>query len=245
MQFIFTKMNTADSSSALEDFVSLMNTHAVPKYFSRVELEDGLSDSNGNYALIKFYVNDALAMEFTESRKTNTASAVRFVLENTDETIRVTTGMNMGCGTLITDNAIVFYPSAIFNATTVAYAVPLILCKTTTDQTMAISFYDPQNSCFSARTQGKTWSDVAYLYQHVFGERRILQDRCPWPSGPDKNVDDIVVATSIPTNHGFVAKDVYHTLNRSGYTIDYPFLFTQNGESYCGIAYNTYVIKTT
>ena len=244
MQFIFTKMNTADSSSALEDFVSLMNTHAVPKYFSRVELEDGLSDSNGNYALIKFYVNDTLAMEFTE-RKATVTGAVRFVLENVDETIRVTAGVNMGCGTLITDNAIVFYPAASFNQTTVTYAFPLIICKTTTDQTMAISFIDPQNLAFTARTQGLVSTAYAGLTQHVFGERRILQDRCPWPSGPDKNVDDIVVATSIPTNHGFVAKDVYHTLNRSGYTIDYPFLFTQNGESYCGIAYNTYVIKTT
>lgn len=244
MQFIFTRMNEMDSSSALEDFVSLMNTHAVPKYFSRVELEDGLSDASGNYALIKFYADDALAMEFTE-RKTNTSGAVRFVLENVDETIRVLNGSNMGCGTLITDNAIVFYPATSFYTTTVAYALPLIICKTTTDQTMAISFSNATELAIIARSQGLSMPSDACLTQHVFGARRILQDRCPWPAGPAKNVDDIVVATSLPTNHGFVAKDVYHTLNRSGHTIDYPFLFTQNGESYCGIAYNTYVIKTT
>lgn len=240
MQMINTGINGADSAK-LTEFVALLNEVAVPEYFSKIELEDNLTDSSGGYALVKFYVDNALFLELREN-KNNIAGTVRIILPNTEYAI--TGNVNwLGTGLLVTDRAIAFFYGTI-GAGTIGYRCPFIVCKTTDDKTMCM--YYGSSSFIAERPQNLTVSSSSYgIVQHVAGENAVQGDQYFIPSGSTTNSDGVTVAAALPAMTGHIAKDVYQALNRSPYTIEYPFLFTQNGESYCGVAFCNYIIKTT
>ncbi len=240
MQMINTGINQANSTK-LTEFVALLNEVAVPKYFSKVELEDNLSDGSYNYALVKFYVDNTLFFEFREN-KSNASGTIRIILPNTEYVI--TGNVNwMGTGFLITDNALVFFPGNYSN-NNIIYSLSFIVCKTTDDKTMCM-YTGSHTTLFTKYSNVQVQIGSSYLVQHVFGEPVVLDDKYDWFGGVTVNNDGITIAAALPTTSGHIARDVYQALNRSPYNIDYPFLFTQNGVSYCGIAYNNYVIKTT
>lgn len=248
MQMINTGIRLGDSTK-LQEFVALLNEVAVPKYFSNVELEDNLSDTTGSYALVKFYVDDELCMEFME-RKSTLVGSLKIILPDKEYTISFNNNQSwIGHGTLLTDNAIVFYPCALYSDD-ILESFPFIICKTTDDKTMCMFLcgHADGTAIYSIATNSSSFTNSIgniRLMQHVFGESSVNDNLIAWFGGSTTNTDGLTVASSLPTNSGHIAKDVYQALNRSPYTIDYPFLFTQNGVSYCGIAYNNYVIKTT
>ena len=90
-----------------------------------------------------------------------------------------------------------------------------------------------------------TTPNVSYLFQHVFGEQAVGDNLFNWYYGASGNTAGFETAVAIPTNSGRVADGVYHAISRNIYETRLPFLFMNGGESYCGIAYNNYVIKTT
>lgn len=241
MQLINTGIRLGDSTK-LAEFVALLNEVAVPKYFSRVELEDNVTDSGYNCGLVKCYVDDLLFMEFIEYKAT-VVGKVRIVLPNTEFVM----GMNntncswLGHGVLLTDNAIVFFPSSLYSDMIIP-STPFVVCKTTDDKTMCICTTANGTNIASLTN---SYSANGYLVQHVAGVPSSWDNSYNWYQGARTNNDGVTTAVSMPTVTGYVAKDVYQAVYRSPYNIEYPFLFTQNGESYCGVAYNNYIIKTT
>lgn len=239
MQMINTGINQGDSTK-LTEFAALLNEVAVPKYFSEVELEDNLNDSIGAYALVKFYLNDALCMTFLERKTANRDGRVQIILPDTEYAVNGTGTVRIGSGLLVTDNALVFFGYT----DNMCYAYPLIVCKTTDDKTMCM-YTGSLTSMASKQSAASVTLGSNYLVQHVFGQPAILDNAYDWFAGVSYNTDGVTVAAAMPTMDGHIANGVYHALRRSPYSIEYPFMYTQNGESYCGIAYNNYVIKTT
>lgn len=239
MQMINTGIRLGDSTK-LAEFVALLNETAVPKYFSRVELEDNATDSGYNCGLVKFYVDDTLFMEFIEYKST-VVGKFKIVLPNAESIwiLASNTGW-VGHGVLFTDNAIVFFPSGLYGDT-IAATQPIIVCKTTDGKTMCM--YSATGG--QLQNMSNSYSANGYLVQHVAGVPSSCENAYNWFTGSRTNNDGVTTAASMPTVTGHVADGVYQSVYRSPYNIDYPFLYTQNGESYCGVAYNNYVIKTT
>lgn len=238
MQLINTGIRLGDSTK-LTEFVALLNEVAVPKYFSRVELEDNVTDSGYNCGLVKCYVDDQLFMEFREY-KTPVVGKVRIVLPNTEFVASASNVVGFGHGVLLTDNAIVFFPSSMYSDE-ITFITPIVVCKTTDDKTMCI--YTTNGT--SIISLSNSYGASGYLVQHVAGVPSSWDNSYNWYQGARTNNDGVTTAAAMPTVTGYAAKDVYQAVYRSPYNINYPFLFTQNGESYCGVAYNNYIIKTT
>lgn len=241
MQMINTGINSGNSTK-LQEFVALLNEVAVPKYFSGVELDTTHLDAD-NYTLVNFYVDNVLSMQF-KIFNVNATSTIRIILPNQEWGSISTDGFAPGHRLLITDSAIVFFAASRVNIDAddyVLYQSPIIICKSTDGQTMCVYF-----GTASGLVQRTTMSTSASsLFQHVFGEQAVGDNSFYWYYGASGNTAGFETAVAIPTNSGRVADGVYHAISRNIYETKLPFLFTNGGESYCGIAYNNYIIKTT
>ena len=234
---------TSITSEKLQAFVATLNEVAVPKYFSEIELDD-TNLSTSNYAFVNFYIDDTLVMQF-KVYKSSVYSTIRIILPDREFSMSAN-AYAPGERLLVTDNAIIFFPSTSYSDASdsyVAWGTLIIICKSTDDKTMCI--YHANEDGTSLLGRSSEGASLGFIYQHTFGEQSVADNKFRWFVAVSPNTASVETAVTIPANSGNVPNEVYHAITRSIYQTPAPFLFTNGGESYCGIAYNNYIIKTT
>lgn len=236
---LVTTMTTLGDMTALKAF---LDQYAVPKYFHSTVL-----DETTNPRTLTCYTDSTQnAGMILKAYSSNANGYIVFFNGSESIDFNLSSAAHPAKASLSTDNAVVLFPGS---STALYYSAPIVIAKNDNDQTCLMGGFYRSSSAYYAGGISRS-SNSSGFSQLFFG---IVTPDAPssrWLISGNYSIivsnrsDGKVLGVAYPTLDG-IPKNVWVVTSGSFYNVEEPFLYNIDGESYVGVAGNTFIIKST